>query len=502
MEANLSHFSFNPNRFGRGRILASVAALALVASGALGEMALTGTMPAHAAAVATSDLQTQSAPSFATLIARVKPAVVSVKVEINRVADDNDLSGQMDNLPPQIQQFFKQFGDQSGAGPHMRSTPMIGQGSGFFISADGYIVTNNHVVDHAKTVSVTMDNGQVLDAKVIGTDAKTDLALIKVDAKGDYPFVSFAKQAPKVGDWVVAIGNPFGLGGTVTAGIVSGEGRDIGDGPYDRFLQIDAPINKGNSGGPTFNLQGEVVGVNTAILSPSGGSIGLGFAIPASTADYVVGALEHGGVVSRGLLGVGIQSVSQDIADSLGLKSAGGAIVDQVTPGTPAASAGLQIGDVITALNGDAVKDSADLTRRVGSFKPGDKVQLSYQRGGVDKTIDIALGSQKSETVANADAKSDNAGPLLGIQLAPVNEVAGAGDKGVAIASVDPDGAAADKGLVAGDVILDVAGKAVSSPDQVKADIASARQDGKPAILMRVRTAQGDRFVAFPLRKA
>ena len=210
---------------------------------------------------------------------------------------------------------------------------MTGEGSGFFVSSDGYIVTNNHVVQNAKTVTVTMLDGKILDAKVVATDPKTDLAVIKVDEPGDYPFVNFATEKPRIGDWVVAIGNPYGLGGTVTAGIISAEGRDIGDGPYDRFLQIDAPINRGNSGGPTFNMQGQVVGVNTAIYSPSGGSVGIGFAIPASTAESVVNALEHGGVVSRGYLGVNIQPVTDAIAESLSMKSAEGAIVDKVMPG-------------------------------------------------------------------------------------------------------------------------------------------------------------------------
>ena len=212
-------------------------------------------------AVMTSDLNAQGAPSFATLIERVKPAVVSVKVKIaNASSEDNGV--QMDNLPPEIQQFLKRFGGAGGmnGGMQQKSQPMIGEGSGFFVSADGYIVTNNHVVQNAKTVSVTMDNGKTLDAKVVGADPKTDVAVIKVNEPGDYPFVSFAKEMPRIGDWVVAIGNPYGLGGTVTAGIVSAEGRDIGDGPYDRFLQIDAPINRGNSGGPTFNMQGQVVG--------------------------------------------------------------------------------------------------------------------------------------------------------------------------------------------------------------------------------------------------
>jgi len=314
--------------------------------------------------------------------------------------------------------------------------------------------------------------------------------------------VSFAKEAPRIGDWVVAIGNPYGLGGTVTAGIISAQGRDIGSGPYDSYLQIDAPINKGNSGGPSFNLKGEVIGVNTAIYSPSGGSVGIGFDIPASTADNVVGALEHGGVVTRGYLGVMIQPVSQDIADSLGVKTASGALIDQADAGTPAAEAGLKSGDVITKLNGQDIKDAGDLTRRIGAMKPGDRVELSYLRDGSEKTASVTLGSQKAEKMAMAGDAQDGGPAVLGVQLAPARDVSGAGDEGVAIVKVDPNGAAASKGIADGDVILEVAGKKVSQPDEVKAGISTARQDGKKAVLMRIKTANGARFVAFELPKA
>jgi serine protease Do len=404
----------------------------------------------------------------------------------------------MDNLPPDVQQFFKRFGGQEGAPRQMQPRHEMALGSGFIISADGYVVTNNHVVQNAKTVTVTTDDGKTLDAKVIGTDPKTDLALLKISEPGDYPFVKMAKETPRVGDWVVAIGNPYGLGGTVTAGIISAEGRDIGSGPYDSYLQIDAPINKGNSGGPTFNLKGEVVGVNTAIFSPSGGSVGIGFAIPANTVDSVVDSLEHGGVVSRGYLGVQIQPVGQEIADGLGMKSTNGALVDEAQPGTPAAAVGLKSGDVITKLNGQEVKDASDLTRHIGSMKPGEKVELSFVRDGAEKTVTITLGSMKSEQTAKADVAPTESALKLGVQLAPASD----GQQGVAIVNVDPDGLAASKGLASGDVIMEVAGKPVNSASDVKADIAKAKQDGKKSVLMLIKTAEASHFVAFEFPKA
>jgi len=487
---------FHPVRVSRNSVFASAAALALIAAGAVGEGALTAPHPAQAAAVVTSDLP-GGMPSFAPLISRVKPAVVSVKVKIVRQA--GDLTSRLENLPPQIQRFFQQFGQQNIVPGNPRSVE-LGEGSGFFISSDGYIVTNNHVVQDAKSVTITMDDGKVLDAKVVGTDAKTDVALLKVDQPGDYPYVSLAKETPKIGDWVVAIGNPYGLGGTVTAGIISAKGRDIGDGPYDRFLQIDAPINKGNSGGPTFNEQGQVVGMNTAIYSPSGGSVGIGFAIPSDTVERVVDALEHGGVVQRGYLGVEVQPVGPDIAEAFGLKSASGALIDKTTPGTPAADAGLKPADIITKVNGQEVKDAADLTREIGEMKPGDRVELSYLRDGAEKTVSATLAHQKPET-ARAESQ-DKETPTLGLQLAPAGQVDGAGQRGVAITGVDPDGEAAQKGLTTGDVILDVGGKPVSTPADVKSGIANAKQEGKKAVLMRVQTARGDRFVAFAFAKA
>ena len=487
----------------RSRILASAAVVGLVAAGAIGEGALSQHSSALAGAVPTASLTGQGIPSFAPLIERVKPAVVSVKVKFVGQSDPDNQSGwseRFGNLPPQIQKFFQQFG-QDGIPANPQSV-VWGEGSGFFISSDGYIVTNNHVVKDAKSVTVTMDDGKILDAKVVGTDPKTDVALLKVNQPGDYPYVAFAEDAPKIGDWVLAIGNPYGLGGTVTAGIISAKGRDIGDGPYDRFLQIDAPMNKGNSGGPTFNEEGQVVGVNTAIYSPSGGSVGIGFAIPSGTVERVVTALEHGGVVERGYLGVKIQAVGPDMAQALGLKSATGAIVDETVTKTPAADAGLQAGDVVTKVNGQDVKDAGDLTLKIGQMKPGDKVELTLLRNGAEKTVSVTLASQTAERTASAGNPTSSVGPELGLQLAPAHQVDGAGQNGVAIVGVDPSGAAAEKGLSTGDVILDVAGKSVSTPQDVKSEVAAAQKQGKAAVLMRVQTANGDRFVAFTFPKA
>src|SRR3989442_5019033 len=263
--------------------------------------------------------------------------------------------------PPnsQMERFFRRFGLPEGNTPEERRAPrnrlVTGQGSGFFIPADGYAVTNNHVVDKADTVEVTADDGKTYTAKVIGTDPRTDIALIKVDGRSDFPYVQLAEKAPRMGDWVLAVGNPFGLGGTVTAGIVSARGRDIGAGPYDDFIQIDAPVNKGNSGGPTFDVDGNVIGVNTAIFSPSGGSIGIAFAIPSDTVKNVVTQLKDKGAVTRGWIGVQIQPVTAEIAESLGLKAAQGALVAEPQAGSPAAPAGILAGDVITTGNGNPV---------------------------------------------------------------------------------------------------------------------------------------------------
>ena len=280
----------------------------------------------------------------------------------------------------------------------------IALGSGFFLSGDGYVVTNNHVVTNGTSFEVTTDSGKTYQAKVIGTDPQTDLALIKVSASTDFPYVSFATRLPRIGDWVLAVGNPFGLGGTVTAGIVSARGRDIGEGPYDDFIQIDAPVNVGNSGGPTFNVKGEVIGVNTAIFSPSGGSVGVAFDIPAETVKFVVQQLRDKGYVTRGWIGVQIQTITAPIAEVMALKNTDGALVAQVEPNSPAAKGGVEIGDIINAMNGEVVKDFRDLARRIAAIAPGTPTKFGVFRNGQEKTITLTLG-KLPRTAAEAKAE-------------------------------------------------------------------------------------------------
>src|SRR5215203_653513 len=472
----------------RNRALASVAAVAIVASGTVGAALYEG-QPAFAqTAKAPITVNAQAPATFADVVDQVKPAVVSVRVKVeNAIADGDGLpSSQLENVPPQLREFFRRFGENGmpgddRRGPRQRREVRQGVGSGFLISADGYVVTNNHVVDGAKTVQ-----------------AKTDVALLKVTEGGNFPFVKLAKASPRVGDWVVAIGNPFGLGGTVTSGIVSARGRDIGAGPYDDFLQIDAPINKGNSGGPTFNLQGEVVGMNTAIYSPSGGSVGLAFAVPASTVQTVVDQLQQDGRVSRGYLGVQIQPLTKELAQGFGLSTEKGALVASTQDGTPAEKAGLKSGDVITAVDGEPVANARELTRKIGALKPGAKAEIAYLRDGKERTATIALASQPGEKEAKAaPSRSDDGLPRLGLELAPSRE-----GEGVAVAAVDPDGPAAQKGVKEGDVILEVGGHAVSKPADVKAGLEAAHKAGKMAVLLRVKSKNGTRFVAIAMPKA
>lgn len=447
-------------------------------------------------------------PSFADLVEKVKPAVVSVYVrseeKVPLTSWNGNSNGNGGESGPQegpFKFFFGQGGNQQFNFPNMQQSPQIvrAQGSGFFITGDGYLVTNNHVVKDAKKVEVKTTSGETYKAKVIGTDPKTDLALLKVDASKEFPHVAFASSTPRVGDWVIAMGNPFGLGGTVTAGIVSAQGRDIGSGPYDDYIQIDAPVNSGNSGGPSFNLKGEVVGINTAIYTPSGGSVGIAFDIPAATAKSVTDALKANGKVTRGWIGVTIQPVTADIAESVGLKEASGAIVDEPQPGSPASQAGLKTGDVITRFNGETVKDSRDLARKVGGVAPGETIHLAVVHNGKERAVDIVAGTYPSDTVALNDNGGSSPTAALGMTLAPSNDVAGAKADGVVVLGVNPAGVASEKGVQQGDVITAVGGKSVAEPNDVSKAIHSAKNEGKTAILLHLKTANGSRFVALPL---
>ena len=463
----------------------------------------------------TQQAQTVQRPvGFADIVEKVKPAVFSVRVKVNAGPQNSSFEGQ---LPQGFERFFRRFGedmnpdmpnrggsDMPQRSPRQRAS---GQGSGFFISADGYAVTNNHVVDRAEEVEVQTDDGKTYSAKVIGTDPRTDLALIKVDGN-NFPFAKLADKAPRIGDWVLAVGNPFGLSSTVTAGIVSARGRDIGAGPYDDFLQIDAPVNKGNSGGPTFDIDGNVVGVNTAIYSPSGGSVGIAFAIPASTVDSVVKQLRDKGSVTRGWIGVQIQPVTKDIADSMGLKNTDGALVAEPAPNSPAVKAGIKSGDLIVAVNGERIANARELTRRIGSMSPGNSVKLTLLKGGSERTVNLTLGELPAQAGLNRrGGGEERGGPAqeemtLGLQLAPASSVAGSGDQGVVVTRVLPNSPAGERGFKTGDVILEVAGKAVSNPADVRKALEDARTENKRTVLMRVKSGEGTRFVALPAGRA
>jgi serine protease Do len=448
---------------------------------------------------------------FADIVEQVKPAVISVRVTVDGSSETVGRgTADMENVPPGLRDFFRRFGmpdgmpgQGQGTNPRGRGHQTItGQGSGFFISADGYAVTNNHVVDKAESVEVKTDDGKTYKAKVIGTDPRTDLALIKVDG-ASFPFVKLADKPPRIGDWVLAVGNPFGLSSTVTAGIVSARGRDIGASAYDDFIQIDAPVNKGNSGGPAFDVEGNVIGVNTAIFSPSGGSVGIAFAIPSDTVKTVVAQLKEHGTVTRGWIGVQIQPVTKDIADSLGLKKTQGALIAEPQAGGPAQKAGIKAGDVITAVNGEEVKDARDLAKKIGAMQPKQNVKLTVLSGGSEKTVSLALGTLPTDQQL-AKADDNNGGGdadvgKLGLTLAPAGKVAGAGSEGVVVTDVDGSGAAAERGFAIGDVILEVAGKKVASPNDVRQAIAAVKSEGKRTVLMRVKKGDNSRFVALPV---
>ena len=460
----------------------------------------------HGASAAEINSATTAKPAgFADIVAKVKPAVIAVTVRLESDAqmgaDEPDRPWQSQPFSedsPLHRYFFGSPNQQRQASPARQIKMALG--SGFFISSDGYAVTNDHVVQHGVSFMIATEDGTTYTAKVVGADLRTDLALLKVDGRNDFPYVNLADHEPRIGDWVIAVGNPYGLGGTVTAGIVSALGRRIDTDTYDDFIQLDAPINTGNSGGPSFDTDGDVVGVNTAIYSPSGGSVGIGFAIPARIVKPVIEQLRQKGVVTRGALGVEIQPVTPEIANALGLKRVEGALVAETEPGGPAAKAGIVPGDVVLAVDGHPISNGADLAAKIGSMAPGTTVQISIFRDGGERTIPVTLVELPGTPFKPATAPQEQEPSRLGLTLAPAAAIKGAGNQGVAITDVDPNGLAAEKGLRPGDIILDVSNNPVRTPADVHNAIGQAQKSGTRDIVMRVRT-RDDRiqFVAVPV---
>ena len=451
--------------------------------------------------------------SFADLSERLLPSVVNIATKQKIGAMEN--MPDMPDFPPgsPFEDFFEEFMDRHRGSPEQAPSSL---GSGFIIDAEkGYIVTNNHVIANSEEIHVILHDDQSVDAELVGTDEKTDIAVLKIDPKGlDLKAVAFGDSADmRIGDWVLAIGNPFGLGGTVTAGIISARSRDIQAGPYDDFIQTDASINRGNSGGPMFNTNGEVIGINTAIYSPTGGSVGIGFAIPANLAKPVINQLLEYGRTRRGWLGVRIQSVSEEIAESLGLDNARGALVASISKDSPAEKAGFEAGDIILKFNGQKIEEMRDLPRIVAETLIDSKVDVEIWRDGKAKNLKVMIGElEKAEEEGKLDdvtptvpqdAKTteiSNLGLTLGSITSSLRVQFGYSDdlKGVFVAAVEPNSIADRQGLSTGDVILEVDQKDVSTPEQVEKIVKQLEKDKSRAALMLVDVqGQGSvRFVA------
>lgn len=473
-----------PSNRRRPALIAGVLALAL---GTTALTALPGTAQQTPPVAATA--LPRIGPDFADVVERVAPSVVRV-LSTARVAPAGA------ELPPGPRggnprdEMLRRFGGQAPGAPAPRRG---GQGSGFIVDPAGYIVTNAHVVGAEAEVQVALADGRTLTARVVGRDAATDIALLKVEAGAPLPALRFGdSDRTRVGEWVMAMGSPFGLGGSVTAGIVSARGRQIGAGPYDDFIQTDASINPGNSGGPLFNAGGEVVGVNTAIVSPSGGNIGIGFAVPSKMAQSIVAQLREHGTVQRGWLGVSLQPMDADMAAALGTAEAKGALVNAVEPDSPAAKAGLRAGDVITAIDGRRVETPRDLAAGVADVAPGRTATLAILRDGAATEQHVEIGSHP----ANAAPAAKPGQPALGLGLAPRQ------GGGAEIARVEPGSAAAERGLAPGDVVLRAGDRAVRTPQDVTEAVAAARAAGRPSVALQIEREGRSRFVALPLRAA
>jgi serine protease Do len=461
---------------------------------------------------ATPSLAAPAPESFAPLAEKVTPAVVNIS-SVHQTA-----AGEMPELPFEVpegspfEDFFRQFG-----GPGQRPREIMGLGSGFIIDPSGYVVTNNHVVDDASGIKVTLPDGKQYDAKVIGTDPQTDLALLKIDAKTNLPAVEWGdSDALKVGDWVMAVGNPFGLGGSVTAGIISARSRDIHAGPFDDFLQVDAAINQGNSGGPTFDLNGRVIGINTAIASPTGGSVGIGFAIPSNLAKPIIQQLRETGRVERGWLGVQVQAVTPELASALGLGEPRGALVSDVIPNSPAARAQLKQGDVIIGFDGREVEEMRDLPRIVAETPADKQVELRVWRGGSEvkqnvtiakqdeRAQQMALGETPEQSAPGATASSETLGATLAPLTADLRQQYRISDdvKGVVVTGIESGGIAGEQGLREGDVIVSVDQQQVDSPEDVEKLAKAAKDQKKNAVLLLVNRGGNQLFVGLDVGEA
>jgi len=450
--------------------------------------------------------QAKAAPeSFADLAEKLLPSVVNISTTQTVQGREGPA---MPQLPPgsPFEEFFKEFFDRNG--PQQRSRRATSLGSGFVISKDGYVVTNNHVIADADEITVILQDDTRLPAELVGRDPKTDLAVLKVKPTKDLPAVGFGDSTiARVGDWVVAIGNPFGLGGTVTAGIISARGRDINSGPYDDFIQTDASINKGNSGGPLFNMTGQVIGINTAIFSTTGGSVGIGFSIPASTAKPVIDQLIKNGSVKRGWLGVHIQAVTEEIAETLGLKKAEGALVASVIKGSPAEKAKIKPGDVIITFDGKNVTEMRSLPRIVAETQVGKKAKMTVWRDGSVTTLDVAVGELEDDAQVAAKGGGDSKGggeraiDDLGLTLSALTDPVRSrfklakDAKGLVVTKVQGDGPAAEKNIRPGDLIVEVSQEEVTSPADVVNKVREVKKAGRKTVLLLLEGQGGMRFV-------
>jgi serine protease Do len=462
--------------------------------------------------------------SFADLVVKVKPAVVNISTTQKAEGGAREAIPQMPDLPEDspLRDFFEKFFQNRPGAPGQPSRPerkVNALGSGFIVDPAGYVVTNNHVIAKATDIKVKLNDGSEHSAKLIGRDEKTDLALLKIDnGSKNLPYVSWGdSDKAREGDWILAVGNPFGLGGTVTAGIISARGRDLSSGPYDDYMQIDAPINRGNSGGPSFNMDGQVIGVNTAIFSPTGGSVGIGFAVPSNMAKNVIEELKNQGRVERGWLGVQIQAVTPEVASALGLKEARGALVAGLTDNSPAGKAGVKQGDVILAFNGAKIGELRDLTRAVAVTRKDSKAQVEVWRQGKPQTIAVTIaampGGEQQVSAAPESAKPEPAKSAetgldqLGLKLAPASAETrsrfGLKDevKGAVVVGVDANAPAAERGIQVGDVIVGIGQERVSSVPDVVSKVKRAAEQNQKAVLLLIDRKGNERFVPVPLSK-